>query len=279
MIKRNITAAFIVAFVFPLLFLGGWYTAILATLFVGGGIYEVLHVKDDIEWPWYFRAIIYLFSYAMLYWTYIVNFLQTGAFIAPSGYSVQINIIFVAMYLMTLFFTEVTTKSIKIIDVFYVFTITLVFAVAGQAFMFIRQLSFNAAFYVLFTNYMSDVFAYYFGLKYGKHKLAPIISPKKTWEGAIAGVVMSALLGTLVFAFLPFGGFQTWVMFIISGLIGVGSIIGDLIFSSIKRYFGIKDFGVIFPGHGGILDRVDSLLFNLMAFLAMIALITGGVFI
>jgi phosphatidate cytidylyltransferase len=279
MIKRNITAAFIVAFVFPLLFLGGWYTAILATLFVGGGIYEVLHVKDDIEWPWYFRAIIYFFSYAMLYWTYIVNFLETGVFAAPIGYSVQINIIFVAMYLMTLFFTEVTTKSIKIIDVFYVFTITLVFAVAGQAFMFIRQLGFNAAFYVLFTNYMSDVFAYYFGLKFGKHKLAPVISPKKTWEGAITGVVMSALLGSLVFAFLPFGGFPLWIMFIISGLIGVGSIIGDLIFSSIKRYFGLKDFGVIFPGHGGILDRVDSLLFNLMAFLAMIALITGGVFI
>jgi phosphatidate cytidylyltransferase len=279
MIKRTITAAFIVAFVLPLLFLGGWYTAFLATVFVGGGIYEVLHVKDDIEWPWFFRAIIYLFSYAMLYWIFIVNFINTGILSIPIGYSVQINIIFVAMYLMTLFFTEVTTKSIKIIDVFYVFTITLVFAVAGQAFMFIRQLGFNAAFYVLFTNFMSDVFAYYTGLKFGKTKLAPIISPKKTWEGAIGGVIGSALLGSFVFYLLPFGGFPLWVMFIISGLLGLGAIIGDLIFSSIKRYFGLKDFGVIFPGHGGILDRVDSLLFNLMAFLAMIALITGGVFI
>jgi phosphatidate cytidylyltransferase len=126
---------------------------------------------------------------------------------------------------------------------------------------------------------MSDAFAYYFGLSFGKHKLAPIISPKKTWEGAIAGVAMAALLGTLVFVLLPFGGFPTWLMFFISAALGAGAIIGDLIFSSIKRYFGLKDFGVIFPGHGGILDRVDSLLFNLMAFLAMIALITGGVFI
>jgi phosphatidate cytidylyltransferase len=279
MIRRTITAAFIVAFVFPLLYLGGWYTAILATLFVGGGIYEVLHVKDDIAWPWYFRTIIYVFSFMMFYWLYIINFLETGVFAAPTGYSVQINIIFVAMYLMTLFFTEVTTKSIKIIDVFYVFTITLVFAVAGQAFMFTRQLGFNAAFYVLFTNFMSDAFAYYFGLRFGKHKLAPIISPKKTWEGAIAGVVMAALLGTFVFGLLPFGGFPTWLMLLVSAALGIGAIIGDLIFSSIKRYFGLKDFGVIFPGHGGILDRVDSLLFNLMAFLAMIALITGGVFI
>lgn len=279
MLKRSITAAFIVAIVFPLLFLGEWYTLALATAFVGGGIYEVLHVKDDIEWPWYFRLIVYLFSYSMLYWVHLINFIDTGVLTIPEGYSVQINIIFVAMYLMTLFFSEVTTKSIKIIDVFYVFTITLVFAVAGQAFMFIRQLSFNAAFYVLFTNFMSDAFAYYFGIMFGKRKLAPIISPKKTWEGAIAGVAMSGILGTIVFLILPFGEFPIWVIFIISVILGIGAIIGDLIFSSIKRYFGIKDFGVIFPGHGGILDRVDSLLFNLMAFLAMIALITGGVFI
>lgn len=279
MLKRTITAALIVAVVFPPLYLGGWFTLALASAFVVGGIYEVLHVKDDTQWPWFFRTIVYFFSFAMLYWVHLINYLDTGILAIPVGYSVQINIIFVAMYLMTLFFLEVSIKSIKIIDVFYVFTITLVFAVAGQAFMYIRQLSFNAAFYVLFTNFMSDAFAYYFGIRFGKHKLAPIISPKKTWEGAVAGVAMSAILGTTIFYFLPFGGFPLWVMFLISIVLGIGAIIGDLIFSSIKRYFGLKDFGVIFPGHGGILDRVDSLLFNLMAFLALVALITGGVFL
>ena len=279
MLKRTITAALIVAVVFPLLYLGGWFTLALASAFVVGGIYEVLHVKDDTQWPWFFRTIVYFFSLAMLYWVHLIKYLDTGILAIPVGYSVQINIIFVAMYLMTLFFLEVSIKSIKIIDVFYVFTITLVFAVAGQAFMYIRQLSFNAAFYVLFTNFMSDAFAYYFGIRFGKHKLAPIISPKKTWEGAVAGVAMSAILGTTIFYFLPFGGFPLWVMFLISIVLGIGAIIGDLIFSSIKRYFGLKDFGVIFPGHGGILDRVDSLLFNLMAFLALVALITGGVFL
>ena len=279
MLKRTITAALIVAVVFPPLYLGGWFTLALASAFVVGGIYEVLHVKDDTQWPWFFRTIVYFFSLAMLYWVHLIKYLDTGILAIPVGYSVQINIIFVAMYLMTLFFLEVSIKSIKIIDVFYVFTITLVFAVAGQAFMYIRQLSFNAAFYVLFTNFMSDAFAYYFGIRFGKHKLAPIISPKKTWEGAVAGVAMSAILGTTIFYFLPFGGFPLWVMFLISIVLGIGAIIGDLIFSSIKRYFGLKDFGVIFPGHGGILDRVDSLLFNLMAFLALVALITGGVFL
>ena len=279
MLKRTITAALIVAVVFPPLYLGGWFTLALASAFVVGGIYEVLHVKDDTQWPWFFRTIVYFFSFAMLYWVHLINYLDTGILAIPVGYSVQINIIFVAMYLMTLFFLEVSIKSIKIIDVFYVFTITLVFAVAGQAFMYIRQLSFNAAFYVLFTNFMSDAFAYYFGIRFGKHRLAPIISPKKTWEGAVAGVAMSAILGTTIFYFLPFGGFPLWVMFLISIVLGIGAIIGDLIFSSIKRYFGLKDFGVIFPGHGGILDRVDSLLFNLMAFLALVALITGGVFL
>ena len=279
MLKRTITAALIVAVVFPPLYLGGWFTLALASAFVVGGIYEVLHVKDDTQWPWFFRTIVYFFSFAMLHWVHLINYLDTGILAIPVGYSVQINIIFVAMYLMTLFFLEVSIKSIKIIDVFYVFTITLVFAVAGQAFMYIRQLSFNAAFYVLFTNFMSDAFAYYFGIRFGKHKLAPIISPKKTWEGAVAGVAMSAILGTTIFYFLPFGGFPLWVMFLISIVLGIGAIIGDLIFSSIKRYFGLKDFGVIFPGHGGILDRVDSLLFNLMAFLALVALITGGVFL
>lgn len=110
----------------------------------------------------------------------------------------------------------------------------------------------------------SDVLAYLFGRFFGKHKLIPEISPKKTWEGAIG-----AVLGTGVVFFvyglcvnhLTSGVVSKYHWMLIAGLIvSVVSQVGDLIFSAIKRTYGIKDYGKLLPGHGGILDRFDSVL-------------------
>ena len=110
---------------------------------------------------------------------------------------------------------------------------------------------------------MSDIFAYFFGKFFGKHKLIPEISPKKTVEGSIAGVIggtLSLVLYTFIVSLLEGGNMSVnYGLIVASGvLIAVGSQIGDLVMSAIKRTYEIKDFGNIFPGHGGVLDRFDS---------------------
>ena len=128
-------------------------------------------------------------------------------------------------------------------------------------------------FFVLLITWMGDTTAYYGGKGFGKHKLAPAISPKKTVEGAIIGL-MGSIFGAIIAKlwFLDIGISNA----VIAGiLIGVSGQFGDLSESIIKRNLQVKDSGGIIPGHGGILDRVDSLLFSAPVFYYYWSLVTG----
>lgn len=104
-----------------------------------------------------------------------------------------------------------------------------------------------------------DASAFFAGRYFGRHKLAPTISPAKTWEGVLGGMVLSITAG-LVLTVIPLG--VPWYLAIVLGiLIGIAGTMGDLAESLIKRQTHVKDSGQIIPGHGGMLDRVDSLLF------------------
>ncbi len=110
----------------------------------------------------------------------------------------------------------------------------------------------------------ADTFALFAGIKLGKHKLCPRVSPKKTVEGAIGGVIGSAVINIIalfVCNWLCYKDFPipVWFMIILSFVVPVVSMFGDLIASTIKRNYGIKDFGNLIPGHGGIMDRLDSI--------------------
>jgi phosphatidate cytidylyltransferase len=123
------------------------------------------------------------------------------------------------------------------------------------------------------VTWIGETSAYLVGSAIGRHKLAPVISPKKTVEGAVAQVVASVLTGVGLGAWLlPQCG--VGVAVVAGGLLGVVGQIGDLAESVIKRSVGTKDTGGLIPGHGGVLDRIDSLLFNLPAFYYF-TLVTG----
>ena len=111
-----------------------------------------------------------------------------------------------------------------------------------------------------------DTCAYCVGMLFGKHKMAPVLSPKKSVEGAVGGVIGAALL-TIIYGFLFRGSMDVDVpyIFMMSGICAAGaliSMVGDLAASAIKRNFEIKDYGKLIPGHGGILDRFDSVIFT-----------------
>lgn len=122
--------------------------------------------------------------------------------------------------------------------------------------------------FAFFCSWATDSFAYITGRSLGKHKLCPNISPKKTVEGAVGGVLGAAVFNVILFiifdkAFFTIHSVAFWQVIVISVFLSIISMFGDLSASVIKRNHDIKDFGNILPGHGGIMDRFDSLLFVL----------------
>lgn len=135
--------------------------------------------------------------------------------------------------------------------------------------------------YTLLVVWAGDIFAYFVGKSLGRHEMSPEISPRKTWEGAIASVAASVIVGTLWFQHAV--GISTWLLQVglierrdgmfglqqpelvtvvmLSAILNIASQLGDLVESLIKRGAGVKDSGTILPGHGGMLDRIDAMLF------------------
>lgn len=118
--------------------------------------------------------------------------------------------------------------------------------------------SVNLLFFLVLVDQMSDVLQYVWGKLLGRHKIAPSVSPNKTWEGFLGGVATATALGTALWWITPFSPLQAAGMSLAITLLG---FCGGLVMSAIKRDAGVKDFGALIEGHGGILDRIDSMCF------------------
>jgi phosphatidate cytidylyltransferase len=138
----------------------------------------------------------------------------------------------------------------------------------------LRRHSVHLLFFALALNWAGDSTAYYVGRTFGKHKLAPIVSPKKSWEGAIGSA-----LGSILFGLIYLGHFMPqiawWNVVLIALIANIAGQFGDLAESAMKRGADLKDSGNLLPGHGGILDRVDSSLFALPVVYALYAALYG----
>jgi len=136
----------------------------------------------------------------------------------------------------------------------------------------LRADSVHWLFFALALSWSGDSVAYYVGRAFGKHRLAPVVSPKKSWEGTAGSVV-----GSVVFGVLYMGYFQpltpVWKIVVIAVAANVAGQVGDLAESAMKRGAGVKDSGHILPGHGGLLDRVDSSLFALPVVFALMRIL------
>ena len=216
-----------------------------------------------------------------------------------------ISIMVLALGAFGLFFMVIIDKGFTVRDASFMFTLIMIVTVGFQSALYIRYLPchyyvnvagneahlFNLYtnlessvlfLYVLIATFMTDIGAYFVGVFFGKHKMNPRISPKKTWEGFFGGVIISSLV-SFAFGFvfsickhpLVYGvlDFQHWYLILaLSLIIPVASVLGDFVFSAAKRHFDIKDFGNIIPGHGGVLDRLDSAIFSLLAVASFLSL-------
>ena len=128
--------------------------------------------------------------------------------------------------------------------------------------------------YVMFLVWGADSGAYMFGRLFGRHKLAPKVSPGKTWEGFFGGLVTSAIIAWLFSLWAPLT-VSTGIWLVCSLIAALASVLGDLTESMFKREAGIKDSGNLIPGHGGILDRIDSLTAAVPVFACLLLLVFG----
>lgn len=176
---------------------------------------------------------------------------------------------FIVIFLTTLLIIMVLTyPRYTIVDIAITFFGPIYVAVLLGFTLLVRYMP-NGVFYtwlIFLASWGSDTCAYFAGKLFGKHKLAPILSPKKTIEGAIGGALGAggfAIIYVLVCRYLNFDHqpIPMWGLFLIVVVAALFSQLGDLAASGIKRYFDQKDYGTLFPGHGGVLDRFDSVLF------------------
>ena len=190
-----------------------------------------------------------------------------------------VTIIYVLAYLIIMVPMHKTTKFNDVVTALFA---TVAVPASISIFVLLRDIYIlypdnysksNGVFLILlamFSAWMTDTMAYFSGKFLGKHKLCPNVSPNKTIEGAVGGVIGNVIASTVMFLifdkfFFTMHTFVWWQIIIISAILSVISMFGDLSASMIKRNHGIKDFGNIFPGHGGVMDRIDSCLFVLPA--------------
>jgi cytidylyltransferase family len=300
--KQRVITAILMAIVFiPFFFLGGWFITFLFSILSYIAMYELITMyqsKKNI--PNVCKYIIPLFS------SIIVLF---------SSFATAEDIIYVLLVeLMFLLILPIFNKKIEMKDViFFIFGIiysgisfAIIVTVRNIEMLYqdasirlfdglnIYAVGLILFIFVLLSTMLTDIAAYQFGIKFGKHKLCPSISPKKSIEGSIAGTIAGALGGTLFMVILQFTLSKEYAnaiklfkidniylyaltIFGVALLLSIAGQLGDLIASKIKREYNIKDYGKIFPGHGGVLDRFDSSIYSFLVFI-IILMISGVTF-
>lgn len=178
----------------------------------------------------------------------------------------HVPVVFVGLFFYALSYVMIRKNKDNLSEVITLYALC-IFIISGFTSILLVRLMFNgAAIYLLafLGAWICDTFAYFTGMLVGKHKLIPEISPKKTIEGAIGGVIFT-VAGFALYALIwnnlyPDNKLSFLTLCIYGFVLSIASQFGDLIASSIKRQYNVKDYGSIFPGHGGILDRFDGVL-------------------
>ena len=229
----------------------------LITFFFAVGIFECVRIMkfDNGIYKWLVFPIA-----AFIYYTFTKRFFYHGFFFNVN-LSEMLSLALIPIAAITLFKfpKELYFENGKLIFTVVYLALPFGFALGLPKFSTLEpEKTFTLEDFMLFVLiWSSDTFAYLTGKFFGKHKMAPKISPKKTWEGFAGGVVLTLILGFFVEQYFPeLRG--NWM--IVGLLVSIFAPLGDLVESQLKRSFAVKDSGNIIPGHGGVLDRLDSFI-------------------
>ncbi len=228
----------------------------LITFFIFVGAWECIRLMkfDPKSWE---KWLVFPLIILVFYW-FSKRYFQHGFYFNFNLSEIlALSLIAIAVITLFRFSKELYYDNGKLIFTVIYTALPFSFALGLPKFSMVDQTFTLEVFFLFVLIWSSDSFAFFTGKFFGKHKMAPKISPKKTWEGFAGGVFFTLILGYFIEANYP----DLRGNFIIVGfLVSVFAPLGDLVESQLKRTFGVKDSGNIIPGHGGILDRLDSFI-------------------
>lgn len=257
--KRVISAIVMVMLFVPFVILGKIPFAILMTILGFLALKEMFDLEKKIPiWLKVFGYVIGLFlilyNYSSLNFTMITDYRIIGILFLLSVSSIVIigNL-----------------KKYNYKDALWLICIVLIIGILFNNLIHLRNMGVYLFVYIFLIATMTDTFAFFCGRYLGKHKLSPEISPNKTIEGSLGGSIFGTFISVLFYLYFVDNNVNILLLIVITFILTIIGQIGDLFFSSIKRHYSVKDFSNLIPGHGGILDRLDSVLFITYGYLIL----------
>lgn len=247
MLQRTITAIIAILLFFPFVIYGGWPFYLIMLLISTIGLYELLRMRKMTEYKFP------LFLSILLLWYLLLPDFTIGTFISRMDF-----LLITALLLLS--YTVLVKNKFTFEDAGFMLLGANYIGLGFHYFIASQEVGLRYVFFAIVVILATDVGAYFSGYLFGKNKLAPDISPKKTIEGSIGGILLAAIFGTIFNLIIPVHD-SLVIVIVVSILASIVGQMGDLVESAFKRYYGVKDSGKLLPGHGGILDRFDSWLF------------------
>lgn len=251
--KQRIITAIIALIIFvPFVLYGRLPFVLFAYLLATIGLMELLNMYKVKKY-----SFLFFFSVSFL-WLILLPYQE----IIVSTYSFSKSEIIIMFAMLLLAYTVLTKNEFTFDHAAFILLSTIYVGLGFHFLIVVRMEGLNYMLFVLFIIWATDTGAYFSGRFLGRRKLWPAISPNKTVEGAIGGILIACVVGGLFQLIYPFE-YSIFVILIVTIFISVIGQVGDLVASAYKRHYQVKDSGDLLPGHGGILDRMDSLIFVL----------------
>ena len=261
--KRIASAILIVAIFIPFLLIGGLPFTIFMSIIGMLGLYELIHIRESRK---EFPLITKFFAFILFA---LLMFISYGNFDFQFSLDLRYVSLMIFLFLLPMVFIN-DTKKYNLNDALFQIGCVLFLGISFNLLILIREKSLEIIIYLLLIQTLTDTFALITGRLVGKHKLCPTISPKKTIEGAVGGTLVATFVSVAFYMTVCASSANIWFVILMTIILSIVGQLGDLVFSSIKRYYDKKDFSDLIPGHGGILDRFDSLIFISLAFIFII---------
>ena len=258
--KQRVISAIIALMIFvPVIIIGGKVFNIAFYILTLIGLREFMNAREkEKKFPEFIRLI----SYVLISFLYYVNTVDAGM-----SFSIDYRIIAgmsLALLLPVILYHDEKVYNVR--DAFYLLGGVFFLGFAMSLFYMYRMHSLSLFIFLFLITVVTDSYAYFTGMLIGKTKLVESISPKKTWEGTIGGSLVGTFVCTVYYLTVIDPNASIVVIAFIVLLLSIIGQLGDLFFSAIKRRFRVKDFSNLMPGHGGVLDRLDSIIFVMLTF-------------